>query len=67
MRVISAPNFGPPNVLRIEERPAPRPKADEVVVEVKAAGVNLMDSYLRRGMHPSARCRSSCGSRARGW
>jgi hypothetical protein len=35
VRVISAPNFGPPNVLRIEERPAPRPKADEVVVEVK--------------------------------
>jgi NADPH:quinone reductase len=41
-------------VLRVQERPIPRPEADEVVVQVKAAGVNLMDSYLRRGMHPSA-------------
>jgi NADPH:quinone reductase len=54
MRVISAPGFGPPEVLRIQERPIPRPMADQVIVEVKAAGVNLMDSYLRRGMHPSA-------------
>jgi NADPH:quinone reductase len=54
LRVITAPGFGPPEVLRIEERPIPHPKADEVVVEVRAAGVNLMDSYLRRGMHPSA-------------
>jgi len=54
LRVITAPGFGPPEVLRIEERPIPRPKADEVVVEVRAAGVNLMDGYLRRGMHPSA-------------
>jgi NADPH2:quinone reductase len=54
VRVISASNFGPPEVLRIEERPIPDPRAGEVIVEVKAAGVNLMDSYLRRGMHPSA-------------
>lgn len=54
MRVISAPNFGLPEVLRVEERPVPQPKSDEVVVEVKAVGVNLMDTYLRRGMHPSA-------------
>ncbi len=50
MRVITASNYGPPEVLRIEERPVPEPKPDEVLVEVKAAGINLMDSYLRRGM-----------------
>ena len=54
MRVISASKFWPPEVLRIEERPIPDPKAGEVIVEVKAAGINLMDSYLRRGLHPSA-------------
>jgi NADPH:quinone reductase len=54
MRVISAPGFGPPDVLRIQERTIPRPKAHQAIVEVKAAGVNLVDSYLRRGMHPSA-------------
>ena len=52
MRIISASNFGPPEVLRVEERPRPHPKADEVIVEVKAAGINLMDTYLRRGMTP---------------
>jgi len=34
----------------LEERPAPQPQADDVLVEVKAAGVNLMDIYARRGM-----------------
>jgi len=52
LRIISASNFGPPEVLRVEERPLPHPKADEVTVEVKAAGINLMDTYLRRGMTP---------------
>jgi NADPH2:quinone reductase len=41
-------------VLHIEERPVPRPKTDEVVVEVKAAGINLMDTYVRRGLVPSS-------------
>lgn len=50
MRVITASQFGPPEVLRAQDRPVPEPKPDEVVVEVKAAGVNLMDSYLRRGL-----------------
>jgi threonine dehydrogenase-like Zn-dependent dehydrogenase len=47
MRVITASNYGGPEVLRVEERPAPQPQADDVLVEVKAAGVNLMDIYAR--------------------
>lgn len=50
MRVITASTYGGPDVLRVEERPAPQPRADEALVEVKAAGVNLMDVYARRGM-----------------
>ncbi|MFK0155214.1 quinone oxidoreductase family protein [Streptomyces sp. NPDC090493] len=50
MRVISVPGFGSPDVLRVEERPVPEPSPSEVLVEVKAAGVNLMDSYMRRGL-----------------
>ncbi|MFD3581275.1 quinone oxidoreductase family protein [Streptomyces sp. NPDC058683] len=50
MRVISVPSFGSPDVLRVEERPVPEPSPGEVLVEVKAAGVNLMDSYMRRGV-----------------
>ena len=50
MRVITASTYGGPEVLRVEERPAPQPQADDVLVEVTAAGVNLMDIYARRGM-----------------
>jgi NADPH:quinone reductase len=54
MRVITASEYGPAEVLRVEERPVPTPKRDEVVVEVKAAGINLMDTYVRRGLTPSS-------------
>lgn len=50
MRVITASEYGSTEVLRVEERPVPQPQRDEVVVEVKAAGLNLMDTYARRGL-----------------
>lgn len=50
MRAVTAFEYGPPEVLRVEERPEPTPGHNEVVVEVKAAGVNLMDTYGRRGL-----------------
>jgi NADPH:quinone reductase len=50
MQVITASEYGDPGVLRAEERPVPRTKPGEVLVEVKAAGLNLMDTYARRGM-----------------
>jgi NADPH:quinone reductase len=53
MRVVTASQYGSPDVLHVEERPVPRPKAGEVVVAVKAAGVNLTDTLARRGAHPS--------------
>ena len=53
MRTITALQYGPPEVLRVAERPVPQPKPHEVVVEVKAAGINLMDTYIRRGRLPS--------------
>jgi NADPH2:quinone reductase len=53
VRVITASEYGPAEVLRVEERPIPQPKRDEVVVEVKAAGINLMDTNVRRGLVPT--------------
>jgi len=44
MRAITASEYGDPEVLRVDERPAPQLKPDEVLVEIKAAGINLMDS-----------------------
>jgi NADPH2:quinone reductase len=54
MRVVTASQLGPAEVLHVENRPTPTPKLDEAVVEVKAAGINLMDSYARRGLGPSS-------------
>ena len=45
--VLSA--FGPPDVLRLEEREVPSPAAGEVLVAVEAAGVNFGDTMIRRG------------------
>jgi NADPH:quinone reductase-like Zn-dependent oxidoreductase len=41
--------FGGPDVLAVEAVPAPRPAAGEVVVRVRAAGVNHLDLDLRAG------------------
>jgi NADPH:quinone reductase len=43
---------GEPRELRIGECDTPRPKADEVLIKVQAAGVNRADCYQRRGMYP---------------
>src|SRR6516165_9185335 len=50
MRVIVGERHGGPEVLRVEEREAPRPGPGEVVVDVAAAGVNYMDIYQREGV-----------------
>jgi NADPH2:quinone reductase len=47
---ISAP--GGPEVLRIVERPAPRPRDGEVLIQVEAAGVNRPDILQRLGGYP---------------
>jgi putative PIG3 family NAD(P)H quinone oxidoreductase len=47
---ISTP--GPPEVLRVVERPDPVPAAGEVLIRVAAAGVNRPDVMQRRGAYP---------------
>jgi NADPH2:quinone reductase len=53
MRAIRVHEFGEPGVMRLEELPDPKPGAGEVVVEIRAAGVNPVDTYIRSGAyHP---------------
>jgi len=49
MRAVEIATPGPPDVLRLVERPRPVPGAGEVLVEVAAAGVNRPDVLQRRG------------------
>jgi putative PIG3 family NAD(P)H quinone oxidoreductase len=52
MRVVEIAKPGPPEVLRIAERPKPTPGAGEVVIKVAAAGVNRPDVLQRLGKYP---------------
>lgn len=49
MKAVYYEKFGAPDVLKIGERPVPEPAADEVLVQVAAAGVNPIDRRLRNG------------------
>jgi NADPH:quinone reductase len=49
MRAIVITQYGGPEVLAVEERPAPEPKPGHVVIEVKAFGLNHAEIYFRKG------------------
>jgi NADPH:quinone reductase len=51
MRAIVVREFGGPEVMRVEERPTPKPGSGEVLVRVHAAGVNPVDAYIRSGTY----------------
>lgn len=46
MRAVRCNRFGPPSGLAVEDLPSPTPSAGEVVVQVKAAGINYPDSLI---------------------
>ena len=49
MKAIRVLEFGKPELMHIEQVPDPKTGPDEVLVEVKAAGVNPVDTYIRAG------------------
>jgi NADPH2:quinone reductase len=53
MKVITISKPGGPEVLTLEDRPAPAPKAGEVLVKVAATGVNGPDMMQRKGLYPA--------------
>jgi NADPH:quinone reductase-like Zn-dependent oxidoreductase len=52
VRAIVQCSFGDPSVLQLVEVPRPEPKATEVLVRVRAAGVNPVDWKTRAGKGP---------------
>ena len=51
MKAIRAHEFGGPAVLKLEDVADPKPAAGEVVVRVRAAGVNPVDAYIHTGSY----------------
>ena len=54
MKAIEVPRHGGPEVLQVVERPQPTPGPGQILIEVKAAGVNFSDLSSRAGTHPDA-------------
>ena len=44
---------GGPEVLKIESRPIPKPNAGEVLIRVKAFGLNRSEMFTRQGHSPN--------------
>ncbi|HWS85429.1 MAG TPA: NADPH:quinone reductase [Pyrinomonadaceae bacterium] len=51
MKAIRIHEFGGPDVLKLEDVPEPSPSAGQVLVRLRAAGVNPVDTYIRSGVH----------------
>ena len=51
MKSIRVHDFGAPNVMRLEDLPDPQPGPGDVVVRIRAAGVNPVDAYVRTGTY----------------
>ena len=65
MQAIQVQKSGGPEVLTLVDLPVPKPKPNEVVVKVSAAGVNFIDVYFREGRYstplPFVNGQEACG------
>jgi len=52
MRAVEITSFGPPDVLKLGQRPDPVAGPGEVLIDVAAAGVNRPDLIQRLGKYP---------------
>lgn len=53
MKAIVVTEFGGPEVLKVEELPELEPAAGQVLVRLRAAGVNPVETYIRSGKYPT--------------
>ena len=51
MQAIQAQDYGGPDVLVLQQAPLPEPNADQVLIRLKAAGVNPADWTMRAGLY----------------
>ncbi len=51
MRAVEITEFGGPDVLKLTQRPVPKPMPDQVVIKIAYAGVNRPDALQRAGSY----------------
>ena len=49
MKAVVYNTYGGPEVLKIRDKPIPRPKANEVLIKVDSIPLNPVDAKARRG------------------
>jgi len=49
MKTIITSKYGPPEVLKVTESLKPIPKANEILINIKASSVTTADSMMRKG------------------
>ena len=54
MKAIRVHEFGPPEVMRLEEMTEPQVGPGQVLVKVHAVGVNPVETYIRAGAYAAA-------------
>lgn len=52
MRAMVVKRYGNPDVLEMREMPDPQPKSGEILIRVRAVGVNFADLLQRMGIYP---------------
>lgn len=52
MKIIEVKEFGDPEVMQLVDKSVSLPGAGEVLVQVKAIGVNPVETYIRAGTYP---------------
>jgi NADPH:quinone reductase len=51
VKAIVVREFGEPDVMRVEELPNPAPGPGQLLVRIRAVGVNPVDTYIRKGAY----------------
>ena len=55
MKAVVIRKPGGPEVLKVERRPIPKPRSGEVLIRVKAFGLNRSEMFTRQGHSPSVK------------
>jgi NADPH:quinone reductase len=66
MKAIRVQQFGGPEVLQLKNVPDPEPGPSQVLINVRAVGVNPVETYIRAGKYPNASVPYTPGTDAAG-